>query len=117
MLEISQNSKENTCARVSSYLNQNQHLEKKISEQPIICKLGDISEARSIVVQTCIVPGNTRTRFIKQSSPAFTEPEMQIESQLLEAAGIQDLIKNWCMGLVDDNTGNCRFDHIHWKNP
>ena len=94
LLEISQNSKENTCARVSSYLNQNQNLEKKISEQPIICKLGDISEARSIVVQTCIVPGNTRTRFIKQSSPAFTEPEMQIESQLLEAAGIQDLIKN-----------------------
>ena len=31
-------------------------------EQPIVCKLGDLGEARSAFAQTCMVTGNTHTR-------------------------------------------------------
>ena len=65
-------------------------LTERFSKQPVICKLGDLGEARSIVAQTCIVPGNTRTRFINRGSPAFMVPEIQIESHLLESAGIEE---------------------------
>ena len=68
-------------------------LAERFSKQPIICKMGDLGEARSIVTQTCIVPGNTQTRFINRGSPAFMAPEIQIESQLLESAGIKDFKK------------------------
>ena len=33
-------------------------------EQPIACKLRDLDEARSAFAQTCMITGNTNTRFI-----------------------------------------------------
>ena len=35
-------------------------------EQPIACKLRDLDEARSAFVQTCMITGNTNTRFISR---------------------------------------------------
>ena len=60
-------------------------LAERFSKQPIICKLGDLGEARSIVAKTCIVPRNTWTRFINRGSPAFMAAGVQIEGQLLES--------------------------------
>ena len=39
-------------------------------EQLIVCKLGDLGEARSVFAQTCMVTGNTHTRFITRGSTA-----------------------------------------------
>ena len=37
-------------------------------EQSIVCKLGDLGEARSAFAQTCMVTGNVHTRFITRGS-------------------------------------------------
>ena len=60
-------------------------------EQPIVCKLGDLGEARSAFAQTCMVAGNTHTRFI--TSTAFMAPEILIQEELLEFAGIDEMKK------------------------
>ena len=39
-------------------------------EQAIVCNLGDLGEARSAFAQTCIVTGNTHTRFFTRGSTA-----------------------------------------------
>ena len=39
-------------------------------EQAIVCKLGDLGEARPTFAQTCMVTGNTHTRFITRGSTA-----------------------------------------------
>ena len=40
-------------------------------ERPIVCKLGDLGEARSAFAQTCMVTGNTHARFITRGITAF----------------------------------------------
>ena len=61
-------------------------------EQPIVCKLGDFGEARSAFAQTCMVTGNTHTRFIRGST-AFMAPEILIQEELIEFAGINEIKK------------------------
>ena len=60
-------------------------------EQPIICKLGDLGKARSAFAQTCMVTWNTHTRFITRGSAAFMTPEILIQEELLEFAGIDEM--------------------------
>ena len=62
-------------------------------EQPIVCKLGDLGEATSAFAQTCMVTGNTHTRFITRGSTAFMAPEILIQEELLEFAGIDEMKK------------------------
>ena len=62
-------------------------------EQPIVCKLGDLGEARSAFAQTCMVTGNTHTRFITRGSTAFMAPKIFIQEELLEFAGIDEMKK------------------------
>ena len=44
-------------------------------EQPIVCKLSDIGEAKSAFAKTCMVTGNTHTLLITRGSTAFMAPE------------------------------------------
>ena len=62
-------------------------------EQPIVCKLGDLGEARSAFAQTCMVTGNTHTRFITRVSTAFMAPEILIQEELSEFVGIDEMKK------------------------
>ena len=62
-------------------------------KQPIVCKLGDLGEARSAFAKTCMVTGNTHTRFITRGSTAFMAPEILIQEELLEFAGIDEMEK------------------------
>ena len=55
------------------------HLNAVFQEHPIVCKLGDLGEARSTFEQTCMVTGNTHTRFITRGSTAFMAPEILIQ--------------------------------------
>ena len=62
-------------------------------EQPILCKLGDLGEARSVFAQTCMFTGNTHTCFISRGSTAFMAPEILIQEELLEFTGIDEMKK------------------------
>ena len=62
-------------------------------EQPIVCKLGNLGKARSNFAQTCMVTWNTHTRFIARGSTAFMAPEILIQEELLELAGIDEMKK------------------------
>ena len=62
-------------------------------EQPVVCKLGDLGKARSTFAQTDMVTGNTHTRFITRDSTAFMAPEILIQEELLEFAGIDEMKK------------------------
>ena len=59
-------------------------------EQSVVCKLGDLGEARSAFAQTCMVTGNTHIRFITRGSTAFMAPEILIQEELLEFAGLDE---------------------------
>ena len=62
-------------------------------EQPIVCKLRDIGEAKSAFAKTCIVTGNTHTRLITRGSTAFMAPKILIQEELLEFARIDEMKK------------------------
>ena len=62
-------------------------------EQPIVCKLGDLGEARPAFAQTFMVTWNTHTRFIARGSTAFMAPGILIQEELLEFAGIDEMKK------------------------
>ena len=62
-------------------------------DQTIVCKLGDLGEARSAFAQTSMVTGNTHTRFITRGSTAFMAPEILIQEEILEFAGIDEMKK------------------------
>ena len=61
-------------------------------EQPIVCKLGDLGEARSVFAQTCMVTGNTHTRFITRGRTAVGSGNL-IQEELLEFSGIDEMKK------------------------
>ena len=45
------------------------------------------------LLQTCMVTGNTHTRFITRGSTAFMAPEILIQDELLEFAGMDEMKK------------------------
>ena len=58
---------------------------------PIVCKLGDLGEARSQATKTNIPLQNCRTKVLNRRSQAFMAPETSIEGEMLESACIDDL--------------------------
>ena len=72
------------------------------SKESVICKLGDLREARSIITQTSMTVCKTRARFVIRGSPAFMVPEIQIKTQLKNSAGINDMkkIDIWALRLT-----------------
>ena len=62
-------------------------------KQPIVCKLGDLGEARSELAKSSMIPASIHTKHIDRGGPAFMTPETQIDSQLLATANLNDLKK------------------------
>ena len=59
--------------------------------EPIICKLADLGEARSKLLQTRVISNNNRTHFVKRGSPAYMAPEILVEESILKSPGIEQL--------------------------
>ena len=58
---------------------------------PIVCKLGNLGEARSQAAKTNILLQNSRTKFFNRGSQAFMTSEISIEREMLESACIDNL--------------------------
>ena len=58
--------------------------------EPIICKLADLGEARSKLLQTRVISNNSRTHFVRHGgSPAHMASEILVEESFLKSAGIE----------------------------
>ena len=60
-------------------------------KKPIVCKLGDLGEARSISTQTNALTGKNCTTAVHRGSLAFIVPELMIEELLIASAGPDEL--------------------------
>ena len=58
---------------------------------PIVCKLGDLGEARSQAAKTNIILQNSSTKDLNRGSQAFIAPEISIDREMLESACIDNL--------------------------
>ena len=56
---------------------------------PIICKLADLGEAQSKLLQTRVISNNSRTHFVRRGSPAYMAPEILVEESILKSAGVE----------------------------
>ena len=67
--------------------------------EPIICKLADLGEARSKLLQTRTISNNSRTHFVRRGSPAYMAPEILVEESILKSADIKQLkaIEVWAL--------------------
>ena len=61
------------------------------SKKIIVCKLGDLGEARSIYTQTNYLAGKNRKIAAHRGSLAFMVPELIIEELSIASAGIDEL--------------------------
>ena len=59
--------------------------------EPIICKLADLGEARSTFLQAKVISNNSCTHFVRRVSPAYMTPEILVEESILKSAGIEQL--------------------------
>ena len=75
------------------YVSAKQEPAKIYQQEPIICKLGDLGEARSSITQTNTMIGNSRTRILTRGSPAFMAPEISVNEFLLKSASLDQLKK------------------------
>ena len=57
--------------------------------EPIICKLADLGEARSKLLQARVISNNRRTHFVRRDSPAYMAPEILVEESILKSAGVE----------------------------
>ena len=60
------------------------------SKKPIICKLGDLGEARSMYTQTNALTGKNCTTAVHRGNLAFMVPELIIEELSTALAGIDE---------------------------
>ena len=60
-------------------------------KKPIVCKLGDLGEARSMYTQTNALTGKNCTTAVHRGSLAFIVPELMIEELLIASAGPDEL--------------------------
>ena len=68
--------------------------------ETIICKLADIGEARSKLLQTRVISNNNRTHFVRRDSPAYMAPEILVEELVLKSEGIEQLKATGVWALV-----------------
>ena len=69
-----------------------QEVDLKVSYEktPIVCKLGDLEEARSQATKTNNLLQNNRTKIFNRGSEAFMAPEISIMGEMLESAFNKD---------------------------
>ena len=60
-------------------------------KKPIVCKLGDLGEARSMYTQTNALTGKNCTTAVHRGRLAFIVPELMIEELLIASAGPDEL--------------------------
>ena len=60
-------------------------------KKPIVCKLGDLGEARSMYTQTNSLTGKNCTTAVHMGSLAFMVPELIIEELSIASAGTDEL--------------------------
>ena len=53
--------------------------------EPIVCKLADLGETRSKLLQTRIISNNSRIHFLRHGSPAYMAPEILVEESILKS--------------------------------
>ena len=61
------------------------------SKRPIVCKLGDLEEARSMYAQSNALTGKNCTTIVHMGSFAFMFPELTIEESLIASARIDEI--------------------------
>ena len=73
---------ENILVSNSHYSNlQGVDLKVAYEKTPIVCKLGDLEEARSEATKTNILLQNSRTKVLNRGSQAFMAPEISIRGR------------------------------------
>ena len=60
-------------------------------KKPIVCKLADLGEARSMYTHTNALTGKNPTTSVHRGSLAFMTPELIIEESSIVSAGIDEL--------------------------
>ena len=60
-------------------------------KKTIVCKLGDLGEARSMYTQNNALTGKNRTTTVHSGSLAFMAPELVVEELSIASAGIYEL--------------------------
>ena len=68
-----------------------EELQSAYDKKPIVCKVADLGEARSLYTRTNALFKNDKTKFIDRGSQPFMAPELVVSELLLTSAGIDDL--------------------------
>ena len=71
-------------------------------KKPIICKLGDLGEARSMYTQTNALTGKNCTTAVHRGNLAFMVPELIIEELSIASTGIDELktVDVWVVSMI-----------------
>ena len=69
-----------------------------MKKNPVICKLGDLGEGRAEMAQTKTLLSN-ETNLVERGTPAFTAPEISVDTLKLTSVGTEQLksIDNWAL--------------------
>ena len=72
------------------------------SKKPIICKLGDLGEARSMYTQTNALTGKNCITAVHRGNLAFMVPELIIEELSIASTGIDELktVDVWVVSMI-----------------
>ena len=79
-----------------------EELEMAFGKKRIVCKLGDLVEARSMYSQTNALTSKKRTIVVHRGSLAFMVPELIIEELSIASAGIDELktVEVWAVLII-----------------
>ena len=71
-------------------------------KKPIICKLGDLGEARSMYTQTNALTGKNCTTAVHRGNLAFMVPELIIEELSIASTGTDELktVDVWVVSMI-----------------
>ena len=71
-------------------------------KKPIICKLGDLGEAKSMYTQTNALTGKNCTTAVHRGNLAFMVPELIIEELSIASTGIDELktVDVWVVSMI-----------------
>ena len=71
-------------------------------KNPIVCKLGDLGEARSMYTQTNALTGKNCTTAVHRGSSALMVPELIIEELSIASAGTDEIktVGVWVVSMI-----------------
>ena len=77
-------------------------LEMAFGKKPIVCKLGDLGEARSMYTQTNALTGKNCTTAVHRGSSALMVPELIIEELSIASAGTDEIktVGVWVVSMI-----------------